>query len=101
MEAGKAAARAPGLIGAIEAGGTKFMLALAAPDGTLVETLRLPTLTPAATMPQVVEFFRAATARHGPMCGLGVASFGPLDVDPRSAAYGTITTTPKPGWSGM
>lgn len=92
---------ARGLIGAIEAGGTKFMLALAAPDGTLLETLRLPTLTPDTTMPQVVEFFRAAASRHGPLVGLGVASFGPLEVDPASPRYGTITTTPKPGWSGM
>lgn len=101
MEPGKTAAATPGLIGAIEAGGTKFMLALAAPDGTLLETQRLPTLTPDETMPQVVDFFRAATAQHGAISGLGIASFGPLDIDPRSAGYGTITSTPKPGWSGM
>jgi len=29
---------------------------------------------------------------------LGVASFGPLDVDHESSTYGHITTTPKPGW---
>ena len=97
----KPAPPAPGPIGAIEAGGTKFMLALAAPDGSLLETTRLPTLTPQETMPQVVEFFRAAAARHGALCGMGVASFGPIEIDPRSPAYGTITHTPKPGWSGM
>lgn len=89
------------LIGAIEAGGTKFMVALAAPDGSLLEQDRLPTLTPAETMPAVIDFFQRATARHGAMAGLGVASFGPVDIDPASPAYGTITTTPKPGWSGM
>ena len=30
----------------------------------------------------------------------GVASFGPIDIDPASLAYGTFTTTPKPGWQG-
>ena len=90
-----------GLIGAIEAGGTKFVLALAAPDGALLAQERLPTLTPEETMPQVVAFFRDAAARHGPIVGLGVASFGPVDIDPTSAGYGTITSTPKPGWSGM
>lgn len=89
-----------GPIGAIEAGGTKFVLAIAAPDGTLLETARLPTLTPGETMPQVVAFFTAAAARHGALAGIGVASFGPLDINPASPAYGTLTTTPKPGWSG-
>jgi fructokinase len=31
---------------------------------------------------------------------LGVASFGPVDLDARSPAYGHITSTPKPGWAG-
>jgi fructokinase len=31
---------------------------------------------------------------------LGIASFGPVDLDPRSADYGHITSTPKPGWAG-
>jgi fructokinase len=29
-----------------------------------------------------------------------VASFGPVDLDPESPTYGTITSTPKPGWAG-
>ena len=29
-----------------------------------------------------------------------MASFGPLDLDPSSATWGRITSTPKPGWSG-
>jgi fructokinase len=29
-----------------------------------------------------------------------VASFGPVDLQRRSASYGTITTTTKPGWRG-
>ena len=31
---------------------------------------------------------------------LGIASFGPVDLDVSSATYGHITSTPKPGWSG-
>ena len=89
------------LIGAIEAGGTKFVVALARADGTILVQDRLPTVTAAAeTLPQVAAFFRAAAASHGPIAGFGVASFGPVDIDPASPAYGTITTTPKPGWSG-
>ena len=29
---------------------------------------------------------------------LGVATFGPVDLNPASPTYGYITTTPKPGW---
>lgn len=87
---------AEGLIGAVEAGGTKFVLAVARMDGTIVERARMDTRTPAETFPEMAAFF----ARHARLAGIGIASFGPIDVDPVSPAYGTFTTTPKPGWSG-
>lgn len=84
------------LIGAVEAGGTKFVLAVARMDGTIVDRARMDTRTPEQTFPEVADFF----ARHATLAGIGIASFGPIDVDPSSPAYGTFTTTPKPGWSG-
>ena len=89
-----------GLIGAVEAGGTKFVLALATPDGAILARTRIPTQTPAECFPAMAEFFDTATREHGPVAAFGVASFGPIDIDPASPAYGTFTTTPKPGWSG-
>ncbi|WP_435418286.1 ROK family protein [Parerythrobacter aurantius] len=83
------------MIGAVEAGGTKFVLALARMDGTIVERARMETRTPAETFPEMRDFF----AGHA-LAGIGIASFGPIDIDPASPAYGTFTTTPKPGWSG-
>jgi fructokinase len=88
------------LIGAIEAGGTKFVLALAREDGAVVAETRISTRTPAECFPEMAGFFRQASAANGPISGFGVASFGPIDVDPASPAYGTFTTTPKPGWTG-
>ncbi len=88
------------LIGAIEAGGTKFVVALARTDGTILAEARIPTETPATCFPAMAEFFRSASAEHGKIAAFGVASFGPIDIDPASPAYGTFTTTPKPGWSG-
>ena len=88
------------LIGAIEAGGTKFVAAVARADGSILAQARIPTETPATCFPALAAFFRNAAAAHGPVGGFGVASFGPINVDPASAAYGTFTTTPKPGWSG-
>ena len=88
------------LIGAIEAGGTKFVLAVAREDGLVLAEARIATRTPSECFPEVVAFFRQAIADHGPIAGFGVASFGPIDIDPASPAYGTFTTTPKPGWAG-
>lgn len=84
------------LIGAVEAGGTKFVLAVADAKGTIIDRARIDTRTPAETFPDMAAFFAA----HGPLDGIGVASFGPIDINPASPAYGTFTTTPKPGWSG-
>ncbi|NLR69950.1 ROK family protein [Novosphingobium sp. ERN07] len=89
-----------GLIGAVEAGGTKFVLALATQEGVILARTRLPTNTPAETWPAMQAFFADASAEHGSITAFGVASFGPIDIDPASPAYGTFTTTPKPGWSG-
>lgn len=88
------------LIGAIEAGGTKFVVALARADGTVLARERIPTETPATCFPALAAFFEQASAAHGPIAAFGVASFGPIDIDPASPGYGTFTTTPKPGWSG-
>ena len=88
------------LIGAIEAGGTKFVAALARPDGTIVAETRIPTETPATCFPALAEFFRLSAKDHGEIAAFGVASFGPIDIDPASLDYGMFTTTPKPGWSG-
>lgn len=88
------------LIGAIEAGGTKFVMAVARADGTVLAKTRIATRTPVECFADVDAFFTQASASHGPIAAFGVASFGPIDIDPASPAYGTFTTTPKPGWAG-
>lgn len=86
------------LVGGIEAGGTKFVCAVGAgPDDVRAET-RFPTTTPQETLGQAIEFFRGVMPRT-PIAALGIASFGPVDLNPRSPSYGHITTTPKPGWA--
>ncbi|WP_428334304.1 ROK family protein [Novosphingobium sp.] len=88
------------MIGAIEAGGTKFICALARRDGTIVARARIDTRTPAECFPDITAFFRQAQSDHGQIAAFGVASFGPIDIDPGSPDYGTFTATPKPGWQG-
>ncbi|WP_455676014.1 ROK family protein [Pradoshia sp.] len=81
------------LLGAIEAGGTKFVCAVGHEDGTIVERTVIPTDLPEVTMRGVIQFFR----KHQPDA-IGIGTFGPADVDPNSPAFGTITSTPKNGW---
>lgn len=91
------------LFGAIEAGGTKFVCAAGYSPLEIAEPWRrvIPTSTPAATLAAVVEFFEHVRQSAGPITGMGMAAFGPLDIDPRSASWGSILSTPKPGWSGV
>lgn len=86
------------LFGAIEAGGTKFICAVGNAEGTLLESVRVETRDPRATLADVFEYFAAAERRHGPLRGYGVGAFGPLELRPQAAQFGFVTTTPKAGW---
>ncbi len=88
------------IVGAIEAGGTKFICAIGSGPGTgLLERVQFPTGDePARLMREVVAWFSAQKEKHGELAALGVASFGPVDLDEDSPTYGFITTTPKSGW---
>lgn len=84
------------LLGAVEAGGTKFRCAVVSSDLTIVDSRYVLTTDPDTTLATVVEFFE----RSEPVAALGIASFGPVDLDPDSPRYGSIGDTPKPGWPG-
>ncbi|WP_223592482.1 ROK family protein [Neobacillus bataviensis] len=81
------------MLGAIEAGGTKFVCAVGDEKGTIVDRFQIPTITPNETIPKVIEFFKKY-----PIEAIGIGSFGPIDVNRESPTYGHITSTPKPGW---
>ena len=80
-------------LGAIEAGGTKFVVCIGDESGNVIERATFPTDTPEKTMANVFKFFDGKDIE-----ALGVGSFGPIDPDVKSPTYGYITTTPKPGW---
>ena len=80
----------------VEAGGTKFHCELVDAQGRCVAQAVFPTLAPAQTLPQVVAFFRDLPER---VVAMGIACFGPVELNPQSHAYGRITHTPKPGWA--
>lgn len=86
------------LIGGIEAGGTKFNCVVAYSPDEILARLTIPTASPEETLSKSLEFFKAAAKQHGCVGALGIGSFGPVDLDPGSAQYGHITSTPKVGW---
>lgn len=83
------------LYGGIEVGGTKFVCAVGTGPQDLGAVKRIPTTTPAETIGQVIDFFREQEG----LSAIGIASFGPVDLNLKSPTYGYITTTPKPGWA--
>jgi fructokinase len=87
------------LIGGIEAGGTKFVCSVGTGPDDLGEESRFPTTTPQETLGRSVAFFQEQEAKYGKLDAIGVAAFGPLDPHPASPTFGTITSTPKPGWA--
>ena len=89
----------PALLGGIEAGGTKFVCAVGTGPEDVRAEERFPTTTPEETIGRAIGFFRNQAGVHGPVGAVGIGSFGPADVDPASASYGTITTTPKADWA--
>lgn len=86
------------LVGGIDAGGTTFKCGVKSEAGEWVAKHRVPVTDPQTTIDACVSFFQEAVGDNQ-LSGFGIASFGPIDVDLRSPSYGTILTTPKPGWS--
>ncbi len=83
------------LYGALEAGGTKMVLAVSDERLNMLDRLTLPTKTPSETMPAMIDFFRERRVD-----ALGVGTFGPVNLHADSPDYGTITATPKLAWRG-
>ncbi len=75
--------------GGMEAGGTKFVCAVATEEGRILERVQFETESPAPTVARAVDFFSG----RNDLAGVGIGSFGPVDL-----AAGRITSTPKPGW---
>ena len=84
----------------VEAGGTKFVCAVGT-SKLILNSAVIPTTHPDETMQKVPAFFRKQKNKFGDFAGLGVGSFGPLDLNPSSGTFGHIGKTPKPGWDNF
>ena len=89
----------PVVFGAVEAGGTKFVCAVGNDRGEILAQERFPTRDPKSTLADMHAFLRRGRSL-GELSAIGVASFGPIELDPTSGRFGFIGRTPKAGWSG-
>lgn len=84
------------ILGAIEAGGTKFVCGVGNENGDIIEKISFPTTTPEETLQLVTDYFKDKQIE-----ALGVGSFGPIDLNQESSTYGFITSTPKKHWKNL
>jgi len=84
-------------IAGVELGGTKCIVVLADESGQITARETIPTLDPVGTV-AAIEAVLDGWWQDGAFEALGIASFGPLDVDRASPSYGNITSTAKAGW---
>ena len=82
--------------GALEAGGTKMICAVGDENGNIFDEKTIPTTIPNETIPEIIKYFRDKDIE-----ALGIACFGPLDLDKSSPTYGNILKTPKLAWTDL
>jgi fructokinase len=83
------------VFGGVETGGTWVVCAVGTGPDDIVAQETFATGEPGPTLERIAAFFE-----RGPHpAAIGVGSFGPVDLDQRSATWGHVTTTPKPGWA--
>jgi fructokinase len=80
-------------IGAIEAGGTKMVMAIGDEKSNISEREEIPTTEPKECIPKMVEWFRLRN-----IDALGIGAFGPTAVNPKDPRFGHILITPKTAW---
>lgn len=85
------------MIGGIEMGGTKTVVAIGGRDGSVHREHRFPTTDGPGTYAEAIRWFR----EQGEPEAIGVAAFGPVGVNPARGDYGAMLATPKPGWAGF
>jgi fructokinase len=83
----------------IEAGGTKWVCSIASHPEDIRATTQFLTSEPAETINSAIQFIKNNVQYAEELSGIGIGSFGPLDLKKDSNTYGYITTTPKPGWA--
>lgn len=83
----------------VELGGTKSIAILARGPDEVIARETMATISPEETLGRIESILAQWKRGHG-FDALGIASFGPIDLDPQSATWGFVRATSKPGWQG-
>ncbi len=90
----------PALFAGVELGGTKCLCLLGTGPQDIRAEARVETRAPVETLREIGAVLLGWQEQHG-FGALGIATFGPADLDPRSPTYGTLIGTPKPRWDNV
>ena len=88
------------LIAGIETGGTKILARACLADGSEIIAERRWETSSADQAANDLSAFLSTFSEDESLAAVGIAAFGPLNVDPASPDYGRMLATPKPGWAG-
>jgi fructokinase len=84
------------MVGAVETGGTRIRCAWGTGPHDHRAFDEFATTSPQESLQRITAFFAAAPR----IARLGVATFGPVELDPAARGWGRLLATPKPGWTG-
>ena len=83
--------------GGIETGGTKIVCAIGTTPDNLIKK-SFTTTSPDDTLGKAIDYFKSNGSLKK-LAAIGIASFGPLDLEKSSSTHGYITSTPKEDWA--
>ncbi|HJL72094.1 MAG: ROK family protein [Candidatus Poseidoniia archaeon] len=84
------------LIGGVELGGTKCVLAVAKSPIDILYRAVIPTGNPQKTLQGIFDFFSGYELNR-----IGIGTFGPVILDSESKNYGLLISESKKGWKGI
>lgn len=89
------------LFGGIKAGGSKFTCAIGNASGNIQNESTIAITTPEETIHKIIQYFLEMHSKQS-LSAIGIATFGPLDLDGSSPHYGYhyghVATPIKTGW---
>ena len=90
------------LLAGVELGGTKCVCLIGTgPDDVRAQVSIATGSEPRVTLDRIAQTLQEWRRAHGRPAALGIASFGPVDLELRASRYGFITSTSKQGWRSV
>ena len=83
------------LVGGVELGGTKCVLAVAESPTAIVKRIEISTEIPEKTLKNIFDFFS-----NYKLNSIGIGTFGPIIIDRESKDHGLLISESKEGWKG-